>query len=273
MQTVMGYVDQMSSMTKPSDEAGERRTVSAVQFSCDILDTLQQLNGAGVTEIADHLNASKGAVHTHLATLEANELVINEEGTYRLSLRFLGLGKYVRDQIQIYDVVAEETNRLAEVSGEVAQFMIEQHGRGVYLYKAEGENAVHTSASIGTRNPMHCTALGKAILAYLPEDRVDEIIDQHGLPTKTPNTITDRETLYDELGEIRDRGLAFDREEIFKGIQCAAAPVLDQNEAIIGAVSVAGPTSRMQGDRLTQEIAEMIQHTSNVIEVNAAQVR
>lgn len=266
-------VSPLLTMSESPQEAGERRTVSAVQFSCDILNTLQQLNGAGVTEIADHLDVSKGAVHTHLATLEANELVIKQDREYRLSLRFLGLGKYVRNQIKIYDVIEEETERLAEVSGEVAQFMVEQHGRGVYLYKAEGENAVQTSSYIGNRNPMHCTALGKAILAYLPEDRVDEIIDRHGLPAKTPNTITDEDTLHKELEEIRERGLAFDREEIFKGLQCAAAPVLDQNEDVIGAVSVTGPTSRMQGDRLKQEIAEMIQHTSNVIEVNAAQVR
>ncbi|WP_265110799.1 IclR family transcriptional regulator [Halosolutus halophilus] len=260
-------------MNEHQDGPTERRTVNAVQFSCDILDALKRLNGAGVTEIANHLDASKGAVHTHLATLEANEFVVKRDDEYRLSLRFLDLGKYVRDEIKIYDVVEEEIERLADVSGEVAQFMVEQHGRGVYLYKAEGENAVQTASYVGGRNPMHCTALGKAILAHLPGERVREIIDRHGLAAKTSNTITEREELLAELEEIQERGLAYDREEIFKGLQCVAAPVLDRSGDVIGAVSVTGPTSRMQGDRLEEEVAEMVQHTSNVIEVNAAQVQ
>jgi len=259
-------------MSEPTQTNGPR-TVNAVQFSCDIIDALKQLNGAGVTEIAEHLDASKGAVHTHLSTLRSNELVVKQDGEYRLSLRFLDLGKHVNDQIEIYDVVEEEIEDLAANSGEVAQFMVEQHGRGVYLAKAEGENAVQTASYVGNRNPLHCTALGKAILAHLPSERVDEIIDRHGLPAKTPNTITDREELLERLETVRDRGLAFDREEIFKGLQCVAAPVLDQEDEVIGAVSVTGPSSRMRGEHLTEEVAEMVEHTSNVIEINAAQIR
>lgn len=260
-------------MNETPTNADGRRTVSAVQFSCDIIDTLKTQGGAGVTEIADHLDVSKGAVHTHLKTLEANELVTKRDGQYQLSLRFLALGEYVRNQIDIYSVVQEEIDRLAEETGEVAQFMIEEHGRGVYLHKSIGENAVQTASHVGTRNPLHCTALGKSILAHLPEDRVHEIVDRHGLPAKTPNTVTDRDELLDQLETVRERGLAFDREEVFKGLQCVAAPVLDQDGGVIGAISVTGPKSRMQGEYLESEVAEQVQHTSNVIEVNAAQIR
>lgn len=260
-------------MSDTPRQTEEKRTVQAVQFSCDVIDALKELNGAGVTEIANHLDVSKGAVHTHLATLESNELVKKGDNEYRLSLRFLDLGEYVRNQIDIYSVVQEEIDRLAENSGEVAQFMIEEHGRGVYLYKSIGENAVQTASYVGTRNPLHCTALGKSILANVPEERVHKIIDRHGLPAQTPNTITDRQELLEQLETVRERGLAFDREEVFKGLQCVAAPVLDQEGEVIGAVSVTGPKSRMQGEYLESEVAEMVQHTSNVIEVNAAQIQ
>jgi DNA-binding IclR family transcriptional regulator len=260
-------------MSETHASENERRTVRAVEISCEIIDTLRERNGAGVTEIANELDVTKGAVYTHLATLEENELVVKENNEYRLSLRFLGLGEHVRNQMQIRDVVEKEIEKLAEESGEVAQFMVKEHGRGVYLHKAEGENAVQTSSFVGDQNPLHSTALGKAILAFLPEERVDQIVDQHGLPAKTPNTITDRDELDEELEQTREEGLAFDHEEIFKGLQCVAAPVIDQQGELIGAVSVTGPTSRMQGSRLKEEIAEMVQHASNVIEVNAAQVR
>jgi len=260
-------------MSETHTSEDERRTVRAVETSCEIIDVLRERNDAGVTEIANELAVTKGTVYTHLATLKENELVVKENNRYRLSLRFLGLGEHVRDQMQIRDVVEKEIEKLAEESGEVAQFMVKEHGRGVYLHKAEGENAVQTSSFVGDRNPLHSTALGKAILAFLPEERVDQIVDQHGLPAKTPNTITDRGELDEELEQTREEGLAFDHEEIFKGLQCVAAPVIDQQGELIGAVSVTGPTSRMQGSRLKEEIAEMVQHASNVIEVNAAQVR
>lgn len=252
---------------------GERRTVQAVETSCDIIDILRELNGAGVTEIANEVDVSKGAVYTHLATLEENELVVKRDGEYRLSLRLLGLGEHVRSQMRIHDVLEEEVEKIAKKSGEVAQFMVEEHDQGVYLEKAEGQNAVQTSSYVGDRNPLHCTALGKAILAHLPVERIDQIVDRYGLPAKTSNTITDRDKLDEELAQIRKEKIAFDREEIFKGLQCVAAPVIDQREELIGAVSVTGPTSRMQGPRLNDEIASMVQHTSNVIEVNVAQVR
>ncbi|KYH24425.1 putative HTH-type transcriptional regulator ArcR [Halalkalicoccus paucihalophilus] len=260
-------------MSKPPRRSCDGRTVKAVQLSCDILDALRALDGAGVTEVANHVGVSKGAVHTHLATLKANELVVNHDGEYQLSLRFIDLGEYIRDQIGISNIVEEEIKKLAENSGEIAQFMVEEHGRGVYLAKAEGENAVQTLSYVGNRNPLHCTALGKAILAYTPEERVNEIVDRHGLPAKTSNTITERDKLFDELERVRERALAFDRGEIFKGLQCVAAPVLDHDGEVIGAVSVTGPRSRMQDDHHEQEIAEMVRHTSNVIEVNAAQVQ
>lgn len=259
-------------MSKPPQQSSDGRTVKAVQISCDILNALRALDGAGVTEIADHVGVSKGAVHTHLTTLKANELVVNRDGEYQLSLRFIDLGEYIRHQIEIHNIVEEEIEKLAENSGEVAQFMVEEHGRGIYLAKAEGENAVQTASYVGNRNPLHCTALGKTILAHTPEERVDEIVDRHGLPAKTSNTITERDELFDELERVRERGLALDNEEIFKGLQCVAAPVLNHDGEVIGAVSVTGPCSRMQDDRHEQEVAKMVRHTSNVIEVNAAQV-
>lgn len=273
MQTIIEEDLLATIMSETPSQTEEKRTVQAVQFSCGIVDALKSLDGAGVTEIANYLDASKGAVHTHLATLESNELVKKEGDTYRLSLRFLDLGEYVRNQVEIYSIVQEEIDRLAENSSEVAQFMIEEHGRGVYLHKSIGEDGVQTASYVGTRNPLHCTALGKSILANLSEEQVDEIIDRHGLPEKTPNTVTDREELLEELERVRDRGLAFDREEVFKGLQCVAAPVLDQGGEVIGAVSVTGPKSRMQGEYLESEVAKMVQHTSNVIEVNAAQIQ
>jgi DNA-binding IclR family transcriptional regulator len=251
----------------------EPRTVDAVQRASDIIITLQELDGAGVTELADHLDVSKSGVHTQLTTLERNELVVKENGQYTLSLQFLDFGRYVRSRVNYYGIVEEEVEKLAQKTGEVAQFMVEEHGRGVYLHKARGENAIQTSSYVGDRNLLHCTALGKAILSELPNDYVEDVIDRHGLPRQTPNTIIDREELLEELERIRKQGVAYDREEILEGMQCIATSVITQNGDLLGAVSVTAPNSRMQQDRLENELADRVEHTANVIEINVTQTR
>jgi len=248
------------------------RTVDAVDTTCDVIYALQELGGAGVTELADHLGCSKAAVHSHLNTLLVNELVTKDDDTYSLSLRFLDLGRYVRSEVEIYEIVEEEIEKLAEETGEVAQFMVEEHGRGVYLHKARGENAIQTASYVGGRNMLHCTALGKAILSELPREYVERIIDRHGLLRQTPNTITDREDLFAELERVREEGVAFDREEILEGMRCVATPTVDRDGRLLGAVSVTGPISRMHEERL-DELGERVRHAANVIEINVAQHR
>ncbi|PSP86395.1 IclR family transcriptional regulator [Halobacteriales archaeon QS_1_68_17] len=243
------------------------RTVQAVQTAIDIIEYLQASDGAGVTELASALDRSKGTVHSHLATLLESEYVVKDGDTYRLSLRYLDLGEYVTSRLEVYDVVAEELDDLAAETGELAQFATEEHGRAVYLYKARGENAVNTASTAGKREYLHCISLGKAMLAHMPERRVDEIIDRHGLPAQTAQTITSREALSDELAAIRDRGYAIDNEEKIEGLRCVAAPLTD--DGVVGAISISGPSSRMEGDRFAEELPHKLLRSANVIEINA----
>ena len=243
------------------------RTVEAVQTTLDIIEVLRQRESAGVTELASELGRSKGTVHSHLATLLENEYIIKREDGYRLSLRYLDLGETVKNRISGYEVVTSEIDALAEKSGELAQFATHEHGRVVYLYKSGGENAVQTASSIGKREFMHRISLGKAMLAFMPEDRVNAIVDKHGLPTSTDNTIATRSELHENLAEIRERGYAFDEEEKIKGVRCAAVPITANGE-IFGAISVSGPSTRMDGEWYREELPDMLTRSANVIEIN-----
>lgn len=245
------------------------RTVDAVDTSCRILESLRQSNGAGVTELANELDISKAGIHSHLATLEKNELVTNNNGIYQISLRFLDFGEHAKQNIDYYSVVRNEVEELAERTGEVAHFMVEEHGLGVYICKARGSSGVQTASYVGDRKHLHCVGVGKAILAGLSDDRIDEIVEQRGLPKKTENTITDRGELFDEVAEIRERGVAFDDEEILEGLRCVAVPVSSQDQGLLGAISVAGPTSRMKGERFREKLPEIVKDTANVIQINA----
>ncbi|MCG1007568.1 IclR family transcriptional regulator [Halorubrum lacusprofundi] len=246
----------------------KENTITATKTSLRIVEALKRLDGAGVTAVAKDLNMTKSTVHNHLQTLEGEGYVTNEKNIYRVGLQFLELGEYKRNRMDIYEKARPEVTALAEKTGEMANAAVEEHGEGVYITRAEGTEAVTVDTYAGKRVKLHCTALGKTILAELPKERVDEIVDAHGLPARTENTITDRAELKSELAEIRDRGYAYDREERLSGLRCVAAPVVPEDGDIVAALSVAGPTTRIKGERFHKEIPELLRSAANVIEIN-----
>lgn len=252
------------------DEPG--RPVQAVETSCAILDAIREFEGAGVTELADHLGITKGTVHNHLATLRKQEFVRKDDDAYNVSLRFVDFGEYAKDSIPIHDIAKTETRTLADDTDEVASFMIEEHGMGVYLHKETGTNAVQTYSYVGDRNYLHCSALGKAILAWLPRERVRWIVDRHGLPERTENTVTTEEQLFTELDEARERGYTLDDEEAIAGLRCVAAPVIGHDGTLHGSVSVSGPTNRFTGEYFREELPDTVTGAANVMKINTAQL-
>lgn len=246
----------------------QSRTVDAVQTSLDIIGYLKNVESAGITDIAEFVDRSKGTVHSHMTTLVQNEFVVNEDGEYRLSLQYLDLAEAVTDQLQIYDAVVKELDDLAEECNELVQFATEEYGRAVYVYKIGGEDAVQTASSIGNREYMHSIALGKSMLAHMTGCRVEEIVDRHGLPEFTDATITSRKALFEELETIRDRGFAFDRQERIEGLRCIAAPIT-MNDEMMGAISISGPASRFRGEKYEEVLPNLVTRSANVIEINA----
>ena len=249
---------------------GQRNTatVKTAKTTFRILEELNEQEQATVTEIADEFDLSKSSIHNYLTTLEQDGYVIKDGDTYRIGLRLLNLGGRARHQKQIYQVSTEELTKLAEETGEMVNLLVEEQGRGIYLYRSHGELAVKSDSYIGHRVYLHNTALGHAILSKLPEERVNEIIDRHGLPKTTEKTITDRETLLQQLEEVREEGIAYDDEARLKGLRCVATPIVNNDEAVEGAISISGPKSRFQGERYREELPAKLKNAANVIELN-----
>lgn len=252
-----------------TNQPGSANRIKSTDTMFAILETIQSHDGAGVTEIASELGVSKSTVHSHLSSLLENRCVVKEGTTYHIGLRFLNFGGYARNRNGRYDIIKPEIDGLVEETGESAKMLVEEHGRGIYLYQARGDRAVKTDSHVGTEVYLHCTALGKAILAHLPEERVHEIVDRHGLPEKTPKTITDRNALFDELEAVRSRGYARDDGERIPGIRCIAAPIRMDGGEVLGAMSVSGPTKRLEGERFRTEIPELVCRAARVVEINA----
>lgn len=253
----------MDDLPKPA-----KNPIQAAKTTVRLIETLRNLDGARVTTLADELEHPKSSIHNYLSTLREEGYVLKDGNEYHVSLRFLEVGSLARKGRSIYDIARPEVADIARETGELANLLVEEHGKGVYLYREQGHKAVQVDSYTGQRVHLHNTALGKAILSNLPRERVDQILDEFGLPETTERTITNRETLYDELEEIRDRGVAFDDEEHLAGLRCIAAPILDKNETVEGAISVAGPSSRFQGETFRETLPERILNAKNIIELN-----
>jgi DNA-binding IclR family transcriptional regulator len=248
------------------------RTIKSVDTACRLVKLLRERREATVSSLADDLDLAPGTVHTHLATLKDHGLVVQESGGYRLGPRFLTLGEFVRNHSDLYQAAKEEIEALADESGECVHLLTEHDGRLVPVYERFGENAVaveyHNRKREEPVKHLHCTAAGKAILAYTPDERVEEIVDTVGLPPNTPQTITDREALFDELERIRERGYSVADEEQLQGIRAVGAPIRDSNGNARGAVAVSGPTSRLKGEHFESAVPELVTQTANICEVN-----
>lgn len=253
-------------MTIPPDR-GSHRTIRSVEIAFSIVEVLQERNEVGVTELSDETGHAKSTIHSHLRTLEEQEVIVREGDGYRLSLRILDMARHVREQIGNYDVIRDEVEKLAAETGEIAQFGVEEYDRVTYFHKATGDQSVETASRVGKHQPMHSTALGKTILAFRPPERAEETIADLDMPRQTPETITDPTELRAELETIREQGYGIDNEENIEGLRCVAAPVRT-DEAVLGALSISGPSSRFTEDRLHGELADHVQRSANVIELN-----
>lgn len=255
-------------MNKHRGDASSTRTVDAVETSIDIIEALHELEGATMTELAEHLELSKSAVHSHLHTLEAREVLTREGYQYRPSYRFIDLGETLkRVHYDLYRYGREQAQSLAEETGETTQLMIQEHGVGVHVFNTSVQQGIFTDKyPVGRASPLHCMAAGKAILAHLDEELLTSVIDA-GLEAITDQTITDPDELRRELETIREEGVAFSSEEAVRGMRGIAAPVLDAELAPIGSVNVAGPVTRVKGERYRKELPQKVREASNVIEV------
>ncbi|MFC4451281.1 IclR family transcriptional regulator [Halorussus aquaticus] len=250
------------------DHDGGGRTVKTTETAFTIIEGLEELDGARVTELADHLGLANSTVHSHLSTLYEMGYVVKEGDEYLVGSKFLKLGEAVKERREAFNLIKPKVKQLAEETEERCQFIIEEYGRGVYLYRETGERAVWTDSGLGNRIYLHSTASGKSVLANLPESRVEEILDQWGLPALTENTITDRDELFEELSTIREQGYAVNKEESTEGLRAVGVPVMDGADELVGALSVSGPTHRMKGEWFDREIPNLLLGTANELELN-----
>lgn len=247
-------------MAKPPQAPGS--ALSTFDKGLGVLEALATAEGAGgltLTELSRRLGMHRSTVFRFLATLQARGYVERVPGTssYRPGVQVLLLASSWLNDLDIRRVAKPILQALCESSQELVHLTILEQGDVVTIDRIEGRQPVSLQTGIGNRRPAHCTASGKAILAYLADDARERIVAA-GLTAMTADTITAPDILRRQLAEVRQRGYAIDQGEHFEGVCCVAAPVFGHERTVVASISIAGPAPRMPASRITQLGEEVV---------------
>lgn len=244
--------------------------VQTLERSLDILEVLAHTEEPlGVTEIGNRISLHKSTVHRILQTLCYRGYVEKEKENerYKLGIKIVELGIRFFNDLEIRKVAGPVIEDLAKTLDEVVHLVLHDDGEVVYIDKRESSHVVSMRSKVGRRAPMHCTAVGKALLSTMSEQEVMHILESKGMPRYTPNTMTESEALMKDLREIKQTKISVEREENEVGIICLGTPVFDYSGRAIGAISVSGPAARML-EKGIERIGEEMKRSGEIISAN-----
>jgi DNA-binding IclR family transcriptional regulator len=227
-------------------------TIGSVEKAVSLLKLLGDgLDEAGVSELARRLNVHKSTTSRLLATLERGGLVERDPRTdkYHLGFELVRLAGRVPRHTDLTELVRPALEALSRATGETINLALPDHDHVINIYQISSRHLVKETNWVGRRTPYHCVANGKALLAWRSEDDIQRLLSAR-LERFTPNTLTTRHALLDELAEVRQRGYAVALEELEIGLNAIAAPVRDEQGKVIAAVSVSGPAYRVTPKRV-----------------------
>ncbi len=236
------------------DLPASRNASLSVRRALTIVDYLSEHGtqaGLSLTDLADGLQMNKSTLLRLLTTLQEFDLVERDPRNecYRLGLRTLHWAESCLGSMQIRRIAAPFLATLMETTRETIHLVTYENGRVVYIDKVDSPNTLRIVSRVGMHMPAHSTAVGKALLAYLPASAFNEVVER-GLTPRTPRTLTSPQALLHNLQEVRQQGYALDDEENELEVRCAAAPLFDHQGNAIAAVSVSGPIHRVSSERL-----------------------
>lgn len=231
----------------------ELTRVDSVRKAFSILECFTpQRAEISLSELSRLCRIPKSTLLNQMRTMEQAGYVQKNPQTqnYRLGYKLMCLSYCVQAASPLMHYVIPVMEELQSATGQTVYLTSCVDGRVFYLQCIYASQRTQVYSVAGKTLPMHCTSSGKAMLSFMPEERINAIIARHGLPAVTHNTITDEETLLKELDEIRRRGYAVDNEEESVGVRCVAVPVLSAKGEVAGALSVSGSVLSVKNENI-----------------------
>ncbi len=258
-------------MSSEGDARKSSSSLSTVTTAITIVEYIGSRGAVQPVEIARDKGLARANVHRLLATLEAIGYVErDQEGNYILTFKLFELGNTVPYSRRLIDTARPSMLRLAQLTGETVNIAVLFDDEVLYIDKVEAMTYLKLDRSIGSSDPVHCTSLGKILLAFEEEERREKILERIELKALTPNTITDGQRLRRELQRVRLEGVARDRQELSLDVNCIAAPVTDSHGGVLSAVSISGPAERFKDEKIERHLPNLL---ATVREISRAQVQ
>lgn len=220
----------------------------------EVIDCFTRKPSWTLAELVGALDQSKATLFRILYTLESFGYVHKEGVRYSLGLRFRTLGSAAVQREQLRWQSLPPLQELAQQTGETVHVGILYDGEAICVQAVDGTHLVRAQSLLGKAGPLHASALGKVLLAHLPESQRESLLSGRQLTRYTPNTITDTRKLHGALQVIRRQGWVLDNEELEPGLRCVGAPIMDHTRQVCAAVAISAPASRMDKPRIDQLI-------------------
>lgn len=238
-----------------------QNTIKSLDRAMEVFEYLSETQGKALTAIASEMGQSPATVYRVLVTLEGRGLVEFDpiEQVWHIGPKAFVIGARFLRRSSLVDRARPILRRLMEQTGETANIGIQKDASVLFLSQVETHSSIRAFFPPGTLSPMHASGIGKALLADMDADRLNRTLAGQRLEMFTEFTITDLDSLVQDLTDIRTRGYSIDGEEKNLGMRCIAAPVFDVNGEAVAGISVSGPTSRVRMDdidRLSRHVKD-----------------
>ncbi len=221
--------------------------VNAAVRAFVVLERLSRQRAIGLEDLSRDVKMAKATVYRFLLTLQELGYARRADGDrWALSLRMFNVGSRALDHLDLHSVARPVAEELAEDLGETVHMGVLEGDSAVYVLKIESRYTIRMFSRVGRRIPLYCTAIGKALLAFAPEEEREAALKGVRLLAFTPRTLTTRAALAAELKRIRQCGFALDAEEHEEGIHCIGAPIFDHTGAVVAVISASWPGFRYE---------------------------
>ena len=249
-------------MTQPA-----RRDIQSLARGLDLLAMLTDADRPlGVTEIAQSFDLDKSTIYRLLSTLAIRGFVTQDPETrrYQPGLQILALSRKVIDRIELRSVAKPLLRHLQRETGESAHLALLADNRAVYIDREDSDASLNVQTEIGQEAPVHCTAIGKALIANLSRNDLDKFLENRELTRYTSRTIVTERELIPHLETVVERGYALDDEEFNPGVRCISSPIRDHRNKVVAAVGISGPSIRITLEKIP-ELAAIVMDTARKI--------
>lgn len=236
-------------------EETTKNPIQVAERLFQVIELLAEHGPMGIMELSGLLGFHKSTTHRLVTSLQYMGYIRQDEESlkYALSLKFLDIGSRILEQTNMAALIHPALKKLSEQTGETVHLVQREGIEAVYIDKVESTaSSIRMVSRVGSRIPLYCSGVGKALLAELPDPQIRAVWDSSEIRRLTPHTITSFEALMERIGEVRERGYALDDEENEEGVRCIAVSLRDYHKEPVYALSISAPVGRMTDERILE---------------------